>query len=401
MAAQAWFTTNDIEVAPGSVAVLRLTVANLSSATDTFTITPSGLAAAWTTVLPPSVTLFGGSQQEVELRVAPPAYSGSTAGPSLLSVRVVPHSNPNDLSSADTTVHVTTTHERALTLLQPVLNARRQADFELLLENRGNAQATCRLRFVEPSGRFNGEFDPASATVAPGSSGIIRLRLRAKRSLWQRRSRTVTFQIDAEQAGSATVSAEGTFVQTPVLAARSSSRIGAIVVALAVVAGGWFGVVRPAIDDAAERAVINSGGTGPAINSGSNSGNDSGSPSQVVVAEAAGTIINFSLQLNVAAGDTGIAEFVVPDGQRLLITDLIVQNPYLDQGTLLMRRNDDTLATFGLANVFADVSVPLVTPIELSAGQRLVASLSCTGVGDPVVGTCSPAVFISARLIDA
>ena len=397
MAAQAWFSTSDTEVAPGSVAVVRLTVANLSASTDTLTIVPSGLAAAWTTVRPASVTLFGGSQQEVELRVAPPLHSGATAGPSLLSVRVVPHSDPNETCAAETTIHVAATHQRTLTLLQPVLSTRRQADYELLLENRGNAQATCRLQFVEPTGRVTGEFDPASITVPPGTSGLVRLRVRANRSLWARQSRTVSFQVEAEQPGSVTLSTQGTFVQTPVLADRVLPRVATVMAVLAIVFGGWFGLVRPAIDDAAEQAVVDAGssiGRGGSSNSGV-----SGNSSQIVVAEAAGDITNFVLRLEVNAGSDGTDEFVVPDGQRLLITDIVVQNPYLDQGTLQVLRDDEALATFGLANVFADVGMPLVTPIELFAGQRLVAALSCTGVGDPVVGQCNPSILISARLV--
>lgn len=407
MAAQAWFTSSDTEVAPGSVTVLQLTIANLSASTDTFTITPSGLAAAWTTVRPASVTLFGGSQQEVEVRVAPPLHSGTTAGSSLLSVRIVPHSDPDAVTGADTTLHVTATDERTLTLLQPVLRTRRQADYEVLLENHGNAQATCRLQLVEPSGRIVGTFDPASVTVAPGTSGLVRLRVRATRRLWKRRSRTLPFRVDAEQAGSATVATQGTFVQAPVLADRVLPRMGAVIVVAAVVLGGWFGLVRPTIDDAAERAVRDVVGSASDVtptsgnDSGSSgsSGSGDGSPSQVIVAEAAGDITNFALHLAVSAGSSGTDEFVVPDGMRLLVTDIVVQNPYLDQGTLQVLRDDESLATYGLANVFADVGLPLVTPIELAAGQHLVASLECVGVGDPVIGTCSPSILVSGRLV--
>lgn len=404
MAAQAWFTSDDIKVAPGSAGVLRLVVANLSAVTDTFTITPSGLAAGWTTVHPANITLFGGSQQEVEVRIAPPALPGTTAGPSLLSVRIVPHLDPDHTAAAETTITITPTHQRELTLLQPVVSARRNGDIELLLDNRGNSQATCRLQLIEPTGRISGQFDPPSLSVAPGTSGLARLRLRTDRPLWDRQPRTITFRVDADQAGGPLSSAHGTFVHTPMLTDHAVTRFGGFVLALAIVVGGWFALVRPAIDDAAERAARD---TGSSTAAGSNSGTDSGSggtPSngatQVVVnAEAVGDLISFALQLDVAAGAQGRAEYTVPDGQRLLVTDIVVQNPTLDQGMLRVLRNADALATFGLANVFADVGMPLVSPIELTAGQTLSAELDCTGVGDPVIGTCQPSVFVSGRLV--
>ena len=47
MAAQAWFSLDQVDVAPGSTVVLQLTVVNLADTTDAFVLTPSGLAAAW------------------------------------------------------------------------------------------------------------------------------------------------------------------------------------------------------------------------------------------------------------------------------------------------------------------------------------------------------------------
>ena len=46
MAAQAWFSRGDVEVAPGTITVLQLTLVNLADTTDSFVITPSGLSAA-------------------------------------------------------------------------------------------------------------------------------------------------------------------------------------------------------------------------------------------------------------------------------------------------------------------------------------------------------------------
>ncbi len=106
MAAQAWFSRGDIDVTPGTVAVLQLTVVNLGDTTDTFVLTPAGMAAAWTTINPATLTLFGGTQQVVDIEVFPPLLPSTTAGPTSLSVRIVPQSDPDEVRSAETTLNI-------------------------------------------------------------------------------------------------------------------------------------------------------------------------------------------------------------------------------------------------------------------------------------------------------
>ena len=106
MAAQAWFSRGDIEVVPGTSAVFQLTVVNLGDTTETFSLAPVGLAAGWTTIRPGSVTLFGGSQEVVDVEVQPPLLPSTTAGPTALTVRIVPQSDPDDVGSSETTLQV-------------------------------------------------------------------------------------------------------------------------------------------------------------------------------------------------------------------------------------------------------------------------------------------------------
>ena len=106
MAAQAWFSRSDIEVVPGTSAVFQLTVVNLGDTTESFSLAPVGLAAGWTTIRPGSVTLFGGSQEVVDVEVHPPLLPSTTAGPTALTVRIVPQSDPDDVGSSETTLQV-------------------------------------------------------------------------------------------------------------------------------------------------------------------------------------------------------------------------------------------------------------------------------------------------------
>ena len=59
MAAQGWFAEGDVEVAPGTTAVLSLTIVNLAETTDSFVLTPVGMAAGYTTIEPATLPSSG------------------------------------------------------------------------------------------------------------------------------------------------------------------------------------------------------------------------------------------------------------------------------------------------------------------------------------------------------
>jgi hypothetical protein len=401
MAAQAWFSSGDVEVAPGTTAVLQLTVVNLADTTDSFAITPVGMAAPWTTLKPATLTLFGGTQQVIDVEVSPPVLSSTIAGPTALSVRVVPQRDPDNLSTAETTLIIGESFDRRLQVLQPALRGRRGATFDMMLENKGNTLATCRLHLVDPSGRLDGEFDPPAAGVEPGASTLVRLKLRATSPQWHSNPRTIPFRIEADQPGSPTASAPATFVQTPVVSGAVGPKGAAAVAVVLALVLGWFGVVKPAIRDAARDAVRNispaaaAGGTNSTVvTPGTDTANSS--PANNVKGDNAG----IPLPSSVAQGQTGKNEYTVPAGKRLRITDIVIQNPNADQGTLSLSANGNGLFTYNLSQMFADVDQPLVTPIELLPGQKFGVEVKCDGVGDLTANACKPNVFISGLLVD-
>ena len=399
MAAQAWFSLDEVDVAPGSAVVLQLTVVNLSDSTDAFVLTPSGMAAAWTTIEPATLTLFGGTQQVVAVEVRPPMLPSTTAGPTLLSVRIVPNSDPDDVRGAETTIVIGGSQSRRLDVLQPAQRGRHGATFEMMLENRGNTLASCRLHVVDPSGRVEGDFDPPAAGVEPGASTLIRLKLRAKSLQWERRARTLPFRIDADQTGSPTATASATFVQMPMVPERVVGQLVAAVGVIALITAGWFAFVKPAIRDAADEAVAELQ-PGVASTNPDNSG-DSVPITVVSLPESDGQPTAVPFAPAVAQGTTAEQRYAVPAGQRLLVTDLIVQNPNADQGTLTIQRNEVVLFTYRLDNIFSDVNVAVITPFEFLVGQDLVIVVTCVGVGDQTVGSCAPKVIASGVLLPA
>lgn len=401
MAAQAWFSSGDVDVAPGTTAVLQLTVVNLADTTDSFVLTPVGMPAGWTTLRPANVTLFGGTQQVVDVEVAPPMVPGTTAGPTALSVRIVPQHDPDNLATAETTLVIGESFDRRLDILTPALRARRTATYDMMLENRGNTLASCRMHLVDPTGRVEGEFDPPAAGVEPGASTLVRMKVRATGWQWQRHARTVPFRVEADQPGSPTASAPATFVQSPVVTEHLLPRLLAVGVTLAALALAWVALVKPAIDRSVDEAVAEQL---PTVTSNvTDSTVEPGGPTTTAPAVEVdeGAIVNIPLPVSAPQGQTNAAQYQVPAGKILRITDVLIQNPQQDQGTLIVSKNDVALLNYNLLLVLPDIAVPLVTPIELLAGEQLNVSVTCDGVGDLTGSTCNPAVLASGRLVDA
>ena len=393
-----------MEVAPGTTAVLSLTIVNLAETTDAFVLTPVGMAAGYATIEPATLTLFGGAQETVEVVVRPPLLPSTTAGPTSLSVRMVPQRDPDNIATAETTIVIGGSYDRRINVLQPAQRGRRGAGYEMMVENKGNTLASVRLHLVDPSGRVEGEFDPPASGIEPGGSTLVRLKLRANGLQWERRPRTIPFRIDADQPGSPTASAPATFVQAPMLPERLLGRLAGTAVVAGLLAAAWFGLVRPEIHRQADRAAGEAAPptTLPTEVTPTTLDQSGGVETTVVpVVDEEGSIVNFQLPLSIGVGQSGANQYTVPAGKVLRVTDLIIQNPQLDQGSLIVGRNSNGLLTYNLANIYSDVPVPLVTPLEFLANEQLTVSVTCLGVGDPTATACSPTVLVSGVLLDA
>ncbi len=118
MSAQAWFSNDEVEIDPGSSISLKLSIQNLSDATENYTIVPSGLTADWVTVDRGNLTLFGGSLDTIEVTIAAPKLTSTTAGPTVTGVRIIPSATPDDTIVAETTLDVQSFDDRRIEWLR-------------------------------------------------------------------------------------------------------------------------------------------------------------------------------------------------------------------------------------------------------------------------------------------
>lgn len=391
---QAWFSSNDADVEPGLSVVLSLTVTNLGNTTDSFALNPVGLAAAWSTIRPAYITLFGGSQETVSVEVSAPRLPSTTAGPTALGVRVVPQTDPDEVETAEITLHVASTYDRRINMLQPAIRSRRRAVYELMVDNAGNSQASCRMHLIDPTGRLDGDFDPPAVGIEPGGSSLIRLKLKATRLQWQRRSRAVPFRVEADQQGAPTAEATASFIQAPMVPERLWARLAGLVVAAALLAGAWVGVIKPAIDDAAANAVaelepvavvpttIDNNTPVTTVPAVAPSQQDEGDP--------------FS-----AALPSG-APYTVPTGKVLLIDQLIVRNPFNDEGTATLRVANSAEFPFDLVNLQdgLDWNQAFAAPLQVLTGEQVAFDVVCATQGQPGAADCTSQAVLVGRLVD-
>ena len=406
---QVWFAQDEISIRPGESTSLSLAVENVGDTTESYIIIPAGLTAAWTTVTRPNITLFAGSRDVVEVIVRPPAIHSTTAGPTALAARVIPQGSPDDAVVAETIATVQAFDDRRITTLQPVQRGRRRATFEFMVENHGNNLASCRLHLIDASNRVDGSFDPPAVGVAPGAANLVRLNLRAERSLFRRSERQLNFEIEATEQDHAPATGQATLIQSPTVTSGSAWRTLALAVGVAAIVLAWFGVVRPELRDAAERAVddrIDDLGavpiaSVPVVVETSTPDEPVDTPTAIVAVDE-GRPVSYRIAVDVGITQERSESVSVPPDSQFLLTDIVLQNPNGDLGTAQLLRNADILYEWDLGSMnSANEFQPRVSPLPFEPGDNLVLAVDCQVAGQTTGTGCEVSALLGGRLVPA
>ena len=406
VSAQAWFSLDEVAVVPGAPTSVLLSIENVGDATESYTIIPAGLTAPWTTITRPNVTLFGGSQDVIEVVIRPPAIHTTTAGPTTVAVRVVSQTDPDDEVIAETIADVASFDDRRITTLQPVRRARRRATFEFMVENHGNNLANCRLHLIDRTNRVDGGFDPPAVGVAPGSTSLVRLNAKVGGGLIRRSERQLDFEIEATEPDHEPASGLATLIQPPTLSGRVIGRFLATAAVLAAIVLAWFAVVRPEIRDAAERAVDDQlaelSTAPPTTMVAEPAVTVAPDVPAVAVDEPVGTPVSYRIAVDAGVNQERSESITVPPDSEFRMTDLVLQNPNGDLGTAQLLRNGELLYQFDLGSMSsANEFQPRISPIPFAPSDNIVLAVECTVVGQPSGTGCDVAVLIGGELVIA
>ncbi|MEO6653602.1 MAG: hypothetical protein ABIP17_13200 [Ilumatobacteraceae bacterium] len=413
MSVQVWFAQDEISVQPGDSTSLSLAVENVGDRTESYTVIPAGLTAAWTTVTRPNITLFGGSRDVIEVVVRPPAIHSTSAGPTSVSVRVIPQGTPDDAVVAETIATVNAFDDRRIIALQPLQRGRRRATFEFMIENHGNNLASCRLHLIDASDRVDGSFDPPAVGVAPGSASLVRLRLAAQRGFFRRNERQLDFEVEATEQDHPPATGRATLIQPPTIPARALVKALAAAAAVVAIAVGWFTVVEPAIRDAAADAVqdqiaaidraagndISVETTAP-VSTPAVIDSEAASVGVPAIAADEGDPVAYRVAVDVGINQNRSESISIPPDARFMLTDVVFQNTNGDLGTAQLLRNGDVLYEIDLGEMnSANEFQPRITPIPFEPNDNVVLAVDCVAAGKTTGTGCEIAALLGGRLM--
>lgn len=405
---QTWFTNEEVVADPGSTVTLTLALHNLGDETDVYTIVPAGLTASWVRVSRGNVTLFGGSQDTIDVHVTPPPLPTTSAGPTVVGVRVLSQNDPDEASVADIVVGVQPFDDRRIVALQPVQRSRRRANYEFMVENHGNGLANCRLKLIDASGRIDGSFDPPAVGVTPGGASLVRLRAKAKRELFRRATRTLDFEVEAEEQSHEPAAGAMALVQPPTIPAPLIGRVLAAAAIVGAAVFAWFGVVRPEIQDSAARRVDArieefTPDSPPEDITPTVSVVEAIPTDSIEVAAApvdAGEPKFYRLEVDAAATLTADESETIPEGEVFDLTDIRVENPFNESGLARLQINGDPVYQWSLSNIRGQLFEPRLTPIRLQPGDNVTFSVRCDAIGtESTSTTCTTAINLGGRML--
>ncbi|MBB4780131.1 hypothetical protein [Streptomyces rapamycinicus] len=446
MSVSASLDESSVVVEPGGEAELPVQVLNSGTTVEECRFEVVGPCAAWTTVEPETLSLYPGATGTATLRLRPPRGPATAPGEIPLGLRVVPTSEHSETTVLERGVTVLPFTEVTSELVPRGSNSAWRGRHKVAVDNRGNTPLTVGLGARGATERAKTAFQPAELTVPPGEAKFAALTVRPAQRLWRGTPITHPFQaVVTPRMGDGQdpyepVVLDGSYEQQAILPRWLPRALAAAVLVAALLVGFWYALLRPTVRSAAREAITpqavesavkqgdkESGGgqdgkqdgrQGASGGGGQDGGQDGGStgpggdksrgPSDGSSAgpgepggPAAPTSARVQVRDAVGGGAAERTAYTVPEGKSLELTDIVVQNPQGDAGTLVISSEDGQLLNLALEN-FRDSDYHFVTPIQVAAKGKVTISVSCREVGRPVKAPapsrCSESLFLGGKI---
>lgn len=427
---------------PGQAVEATVLVRNNGTLVDQFTLDIVGDSREWAEVTPPVMNLMPGQDGQVTVRFAPPRDSSVPAGQVPFGVRVQSREDPPNSSVAEGAIDVEPFMDLQLELSPKSSRCRTKAVHEVVVENSGNYPIPVEVITNDPEEQLKLSLDHSTLTVQPGTSAFLKLRAKPYDRFLRGSDKRLPFGVTAIAPDQPPVNVDGTVVQQQMLPKWLLPAAIAVVSAAVVLAVLWFTLVKPTVQTAAReagktaaeevqaelkdkadlaerRAVaaeekanaaekkVNEMAAEVGAGGGAGGGGGRGATTDDKGVDiSTGSAVDFRITTD-ATAQPDPAEFesfsvpngVIPADKTLVLTDIILQNPRGDSGTLAIKRGDDVLYATGLQN-FRDMDFHFLEPWTFSPDQPLTVEVSCQlpGAPEPATGKCAPAVSFSGRL---
>ncbi len=457
MGAEASLTPAAQPVNPGEEAEVELVVTNTGGVVDSFTLEVLGDPAAWAVVEPSGLSLFPGQSETAKLRFRPPVDPGLTPGLRPYAVRITSNEDPQRPRVEEGVLAIAGVPVLSADLSPRTGRARgkRAGKYQIALDNRGNAPVLVDLTGYDAQDLVDVTVAPPRIEVGPGAAAFVTARARARRRFWRGPSVLHRFTVAArpvrsqssepsQSASPQSASAQprsyapqpakagtspgpganapapldASLLQEAAIPAWVGKAAALVLLAAIALTALWFTVLKPVVRDAATGAANQAltaagiptggsaggggggGGGGSATPPGSGSGagaspssssSASSSPSASTPTVPAGPTLPAPIAFAVDLKANGA--LTAGTHQVYTVTDLVLQNPNGDTGSLTITRGGNTLISTRMEN-FRDYDLHFVTAITVGTGQSLTISVTCDKPGQGKTA-CSPAVLVS------
>lgn len=429
MGAAASLSPSTVTVEPGAEAAADVKIRNTGHVVDEFTLDVVGEPSAWSTVEPASLSLLPGTEGVARVAFRPPRASDVRAGTFPFGVRVRSKEDPEGSVTEEGTLNVGSFKDLFGELIPRTAHGRREAHYDLAVDNRGNLGLNADLEGLDPNAQLRFAFSPPSLVTNPNTATFTRLAVRPVKAFWKGPPRSHPFQIAIKPASTPPVTIDGVMLQEAILPRWFMKAVVGALALIALAAIAWLALVKPQIKSAANAAVAAPIASEHAqvqnLASGQKALNDAVAPilgHNVVTPTAApspsaGPVGSTALgapfysrlptSATFPANQTKTDSYVVPANNTLSVSDIVMENPAGDSGTLTIQvvngSATSTLLVESLDN-FRDLDYHFISPPTLPAGQKFQMQVKCAAnngaqFNPPATNaTCTPSLFFSGFL---
>lgn len=429
-----------VEAAPGVDTTCTVQVRNTGMVVDQVLLEVLGDSKPWASIEPDRLNLMPDATGTARITFHPPRSSSVRAGEVPFAVRAVSLEDPEGSTVEESRVTVGSFTEINAEIVPKTSHGRRSGKHRLSVENRGNGTSDIRLAAADPDDALEFRFTPDALSTEPGTATFVKLRAAPRRRFAKGPSKSLPFQVMAFRDAGEPITVDATMLQRQMMPEWLVPAVAILAAAVVALVALWYLVFKPAVHSAASEAVTNenrqlaanaqkassaasqasaaasnanaaaaaaggavssgapgdpaggpggsgTGGSGPAgVGNAAGSGGPSGSrkPSASLTptpATAPGNPVSRLIRSDVAPSTTKSYSYELPRGEKTLtVSDIVMENPAGDSGTLHIRSGGTALFDFGLDD-FRNLDYHFVQPLVFTVDQPLTVVVECKNPG--------------------
>lgn len=424
MAVSVVFDNAIISVQPGQQSGCDLQVRNTGRVVDRVVLDVLGDARGWAAVEPPELSLMPGAAAAVRVVFRPGRAATPHAGEFPFAVRAYSQEDPGGSAIAEGAVTLAPFTDIKAELVPKTSHARRRGRHRLILENRGNIGADLGLSAADQDDALEFRFRPDLLFVEAGTAAFVRLRADPRKRFLKGPSKSLPFQAYVTGGDPDTVTVEGAVLQRQIMPEWLLPLIAICVAAAGALIALWFLLFKPQVQSAAveavnaqtrtlastaakasqaatkaDKAAVSADAAGSSLAAaqakGSSSPNSSAAAAAAAAASAAAapTPVSTLMPSNVAPGKTSTITYKLNRDQTLDVSDVLLENPAGNNGTMNIQSGSSPLFEFALAD-FRDLDYHFVQPLVFTKAQPLEVVVSCASGSVK----CTPALSLSGTV---